>query len=49
MPTNNFLLVLVSSIFLALLGAIVATWVIRRFTNLELAWKRPLLSALSME
>lgn len=39
MPANNFLLVLVSSIFLSLLGAIVATWAIRRFTNLELAWK----------
>lgn len=39
MPTNNFLLVFVSSIFLALLGAIVATWAIRRFTNLELSWK----------
>jgi hypothetical protein len=39
MPTDNFVLVFVSSIFLALLGAIVATWAIRRFTNLELAWK----------
>lgn len=39
MPANNFLLVLVSSMLLALLAAIIATWAIRRFTNLELSWK----------
>ncbi len=39
MPTTHFLLVLVSSILLSLFGALAATWIIRRFTNMELAWK----------
>ncbi len=39
MPTTKFLLLIVSSVLLALLSALAATWAIRRFTNMELAWK----------
>lgn len=39
MPTTNFLLLIVSSVLLALLSAFAAAWAIRRFTNMELAWK----------
>ncbi len=39
MPTTNFLLLIVSSVLLSLLSAFAATWAIRRFTNMKLAWK----------
>ena len=39
MPTADIPLLIISLILLTLLSALAATWFIRRFTNMELAWK----------